>query len=243
MNEIDPNLSIPVYLQIRNYILEKINTSVYPSGSRIPSERDLAKYFKVNRITVRKALHSLMQEGIIYSQTGKGYYVHRPRIDQELGVLTSFSEEMLQRGAVSSNKVIIAEIQPAMLEMAEALQISPGAEIVILQRLRLVDNEPIALETAHLPHKLCPGILEHHDFNKESLYKVLRHDYKHPLIWAKQKIQSRLPTPTEQELVGINHLSPVLSITRTTYTQNDKPIEFVRSIYRGDQYELGVILR
>lgn len=240
---IDPDLSIPLYQQIRDYLVQKINDSVYPSGSRLPSERDLASYFGVSRVTVRQALNSLIQEGLIYSQTGKGHYVHKTKIDQELGVLTSFTEEMHQRGVVPSSKVIRAEIQLAMLDIIDSLQIQQGTEIVYIQRIRLADDEPIALETAYLPHAVCPGIIERFDFSEESLYKVLREEYACPLIWAKQRMQARLPTSAEVELLGINRQTPVLSITRITYSHQDKPVELVRSIYRGDQYELGIILR
>jgi len=184
-----------------------------------------------------------MQEGVIYSQTGKGHYVYKPKLDQELGVLTSFTEEMHQRGVDPSSKVIHAEIQLAMLEITEHLQITPGTEIVFLQRVRQADNEPIALETAYIPHSICPGIVERFDFGNDSLYKVLREEYACPLFWAKQRMQARLPTPIEQKLISVNQGSPVLSITRTTYSHNDHPVELVRSIYRGDQYELGIILR
>jgi len=240
---INPDLSIPLYQQIREHLIQQINDSVYPSGSRLPSERDLASNFGVSRVTVRQALNSLMQEGVIYSQTGKGHYVYKPKLDQELGFLTSFTEEMHQRGVVPSSQVIHAEIQLAMLEITEHLQITPGTEIVFLQRVRKADNEPISLETAYLPHSICPGIVERFDFSNDSLYKVLREEYACPLIWAKQRMQARLPTTVEQNLIGVNQGSPVLSITRITYSHNDHPVELVRSIHRGDQYELGIILR
>jgi GntR family transcriptional regulator len=130
-----------------------------------------------------------------------------------------------------------------MLEITEHLQITPGTEIVFLQRVRQADNEPISLETAYLPHSICPGIVERFDFNTDSLYKILREEYACPLIWAKQRMQARLPTPVEQKLIGVNQGSPVLSITRITYSNDDHPVELVRSICRGDQYELGIILR
>ena len=240
---IDPDLSVPLYLQIREYLVQKINESVYPSGSRLPSERDLAAYFGVSRVTVRQALNSLIQEGLIYAQTGKGHYVRKTKIDQELGVLTSFTEEMHQRGVAPSSKVVRAEIQLAMLDIIDSLQIKQGTEIVFLQRIRLADDEPIALETAYLPHSICPGIIERFDFSQDSLYKVLREEYGCPLIWAKQRMQARLPTPVEEALLGVTQKTPVLSITRVTYSHQDKPVELVRSVYRGDQYELGIILR
>jgi GntR family transcriptional regulator len=241
--EIDPNSSTPLYLQIKEYLYNQIKQSAFPKGSRLPSERDLSLMLGVSRMTVRQALQALVQEEIIYPRTSKGYYVSRPRIDQELGILTSFSEEMHQRGLLPTSRIVRAEVQLATPQTMEMLHLSPGAEVVMLQRVRLADNTPIALENAYLAHELCPGILKAHDFSHESLYKVLREVYNCPLSWAKQWVQARLPTPFEQKLLGVDDETPVLSNTRITYTRQDRPLEYVTSVYLSDRYKLTIILR
>jgi GntR family transcriptional regulator len=241
--EINPASSVPLYIQIKDYLHQKVKNGVFPGGTKLPSERDLSLDLGVSRMTVRQALQALVKEDIIYSRTGKGYYACQPRIDQELGVLTSFSEEMLQHGFLPTSRVILAELQLPTPEIAEPLQLSQGAEVVALRRVRLADNRPIALENAFLVHELCPGILQSHDFNKESLYKVLREAYGCPLTWAKQWVQARLPTLSEQKLLDIDGEIPVLSNKRITYTRNDRPVEYVTSIYLGDRYNLAIILR
>ncbi len=241
--EINPDSSIPLYIQIKDYLHQQIRSAVFPGGSKLPSERDLSLELGVSRMTVRQALQALVKEDAIYSRTGKGYYVRQPRIDQELGVLTSFSEEVLQRGLLPTSRVILAELQLATAEIVEPLRLSLGAEVVVLRRVRLADNTPIALENAFLVHELCPGILQGHDFSRESLYKILREVYNCPLNWAKQWIQARLPSLSEQKLLEVDSQTPAISTIRVTYTRDDRPVEFVKSIYLSDRYKLTVILR
>jgi GntR family transcriptional regulator len=124
--EINPDSSTPLYIQIRDHLHQQIQSAVFPGGSRLPSERDLALDLGVSRMTVRQALQALVKDDAIYTRTGKGYYVREPKIDQELGILTSFSEEMLQRGLTPTSRVVLAELQLPTAEIAEPLHLSPG---------------------------------------------------------------------------------------------------------------------
>ena len=142
-----------------------------------------------------------------------------------------------------TSRVVIAEIQLATSEILENLHLSPGDEVVILQRVRLAEKTPIALETAYLDYDLCPSILKNHDFSRQSLYKTLREEYNCPLTWAKQWVQARLPTTSEQKLLSVDGQTPVLSNTRITYTRRDRPVEYVSSIYLSDRFKLTIILR
>lgn len=241
--DINPESSTPLYIQIKEHLTQQIREATYPGGSRLPSERDLSLELGVSRMTVRQALQALVKDEVIFSRSGKGYYVRQPKIDQELGILTSFSEEMLQRGFTPTSRVVISEIQLATSEIVENLHLSPGGEVVVLQRVRLAEKIPIALETAYLDHELCPGILKDHDFSHQSLYKALREEYNCPLTWAKQWVEARLPTPSEQKLLAVDGQTPVLSNTRITYTRRERPVEYVTSIYLSDRFKLTIILR
>ena len=168
---------VPLYVQIKDYIRLNIQNGIYAVNERIPSERQLAEQFGVNRLTVSKALSELTQEGLIYSSVGKGTYVSPAKINQTLQSLTSFTEEMSSRGKTASSRVLYSGIEPASTEVAKALSILPGVEVVVLHRLRVADALPIALEKSHIINALCPDILEKHDFSRKSLYQVLRSEY------------------------------------------------------------------
>lgn len=234
--------AVPLYIQLKDYLQSRIDEGYYSAGARLPSERELAVMFRVSRMTARQALQLLAQAGVTISRVGKGTYVSVSKFNQEMRILTSFTEDMQTRGRIPSSRVLCAEIQIADEDLAHRLHIQSGAEIALLSRIRLADNEPLAIEASHLVHALCPGILNH-DFSKQSLYRVLSEKYGFELTWADQVVEARLPNRNERSALGISATDPVLSTTRVTYTHQDQAIEFVRSVYRGDQYQLRALLR
>ncbi len=237
-----PESSIPLYIQIMELLEKQIESGEYAVGSRLPSERELAERCAVSRMTARQALRALAQKGLTQSSVGKGTYVSAPKINQELQALTSFSEDMRQRGLKSSSRVLAATLRPADPEMASRLHLPLGGEIVVLTRVRLADDRPLAVEITHLPHSLCPGVLEHHDFGRESLYAVLRSEYGLTLVWADQLIETRLPDENECRALDLDGKTPILQFTRVTFDEQNQPVEYVRSVYRGDKYQLRTIL-
>ena len=194
-------------------------------------------------MTARHALLLLQQSGYSSTRVGKGTYVDRPQIDQDLDDLTSFTQEMGGRGLQPTSRVLRAEVLPAAAEVAAQLGLSIGEEIVLLQRVRLADDKPVALETAHLRHSLCPHLLEEHDFAQESLYRVLTECYDVRPVWATQLIGARMPNRFEREALGLPLRVPVLSLARLTFDQHDQPVEFVRSCYHSERYQLRTVLR
>lgn len=234
---------VPLYIQIKDYLRLNIQNGVFAVNERIPSERQLAEHFNVNRLTVSKALSELTQEGFVYSRVGKGTYVSSPKIDQALQSLTSFTEDMNSRGKKASSRVLYACVDSANKEVARALSILPGAEVVVLHRVRLADGLPVALERSHIIYALCPRILDQHDFSQESLYHVLREQYNLHLTYAHQTIEAVIAGEAEQDVLEAEPGTPILSVTRVTFTENDQPIEYVRSSYRGDRYKFYTVLR
>lgn len=239
---IEHDSAVPLYVQIKNFIRLHIQAGRYPAASRMPSERELAKQFDVSRLTVTKALKELEQEGLIYTQIGKGTYVATAaKIDQELKTLRSFSEEMHAQRKSAVSLVLAAQVIPAPDAVASALQIPPGEAVFSLKRVRLADGKPIALEHAHIIYALCAGI-DGHDFEYESLYRVLKEKYGLLLTLAHQTIEARLASAEEAEVLEIPALTPVLSFTRVTLNELNQPIEFVLSSYPGDRYKLHTTL-
>lgn len=230
------NSSVPLYIQLKELLQAAIEEGMFTPGSRLPSERELAQRYGVSRMTARQALQLLAQEGLTYSRVGKGTYAREPKIPQELQALTSFTEEMARLGMRASSTVLSAEVQHAPLDIARRLALRPGAEIVVLVRVRHSNDEPMALEHTHLDHSVCPGILERSDFSTVSLYEVLRQEYGVSVVRADQLIDARMPESREAELLSIDGHTPVLNIERTTFDADGRPVEFVQSVYRGDKY-------
>ncbi len=237
------NPATPLYIQIKETLQAQIESGAVAVGDRLPSERELSESYGVSRMTARQALQLLQQSGFSRRQVGKGTYASRPQIDQELRELTSFTEDMAGRGLRPRSRVLRAAILPADAETAAHLQANAGEEIVLLQRVRLAADKPVALETAHLLHRLCPGILAAHDFAVESLYHVLQEDYGLHLVWARQVIGARMPDRTERSALELAARVPVLSLLRVTFSPEDRPIEFVRSCYHSERFQLRTVLR
>lgn len=235
--------SVPLYIQIKDYIRLNIQAGVFPENSRIPSERQLAEQFQVSRLTVSKAINELIQEGLLHSHVGKGTFVSSTKIEQELRTLTSFTEEMIRRGQRPSSRVLYAVVEPASSEVTKALLLPSGTKIIVLKRVRLADNQPVALETSAIVAAICPDIVGKHDFSQESLYQVLREECGIRIAYARQTFESRQATPEEQEALHLDPHTPILGITRVTYNAQEQPIEYVRSAYRGDRYKFNAILR
>jgi GntR family transcriptional regulator len=137
----------------------------------------------------------------------------------------------------ASSRVLEASIVSASTMLANTLQVVIGAPLVYLQRLRLADDEPMALQTAYLPQARCPGLLEH-ELNDRSLYQLLRTHYQLNLADSQTSVSADLASETEAELLRLRLPAALLVTEQITYLDNGKPIEFVRSVYRGDRYRL-----
>lgn len=225
------------------YLERLIAAGVYSSGEKLPSERELAEIYGVSRMTARQAIQQLVQSGQAVARVGKGTFVSQPRIHHELRELTSFTEEMQRRGSESSSVVLQTHETTASADTAKLLQIEPRTPIYVLQRIRMADAHPLALETAHLNPTYCPDLFKNHDFSKDSLYRVLREVYHVHLVRANQWIEARLPDSYEQKHLNIKQYDPVLSLTRVTFNENDLPLELVRSVYIGKHYQMKTTLR
>jgi GntR family transcriptional regulator len=237
-----PDSSVPLYIQLKELLQAAMQAGTIAPGSRLPSERELAQRYSVSRMTARQALQLLAQEGLTYSRVGKGTYAREPKIPQELQALTSFTEEMARLGMRASSTVLRAEVLRAPSDVAQRLGLHPGAEIALLVRVRQSNGEPMAVEHTHLDHSVCPGILKHSDFSTASLYQVLRHEYGVSVVRADQLIDARMPESKEAELLNIDSHTPILNIERVTFDADGRPIEFVRSVYRGDKYRFHALL-
>lgn len=230
----DPSNGVPKYRQLQQ-VLEQMIAMLQP-GDPIPPERELEQRFGVSRMTVRQALHQLVLSGHLERMQGRGTFVARPKLEQVLA-LTSFSEEMLRRGLRPGGKMLSVRRVAADPLMAECLQLAPGAPLVELRRLRLADDEPMALETVYLSAERFPDLLQA-DLTDRSLYRWLAERYGVELSHATQTIEATVLASEEARLLNVAPGTPAFRLERRSYDRTGQPIEFVRSLYRGDRYKL-----
>ena len=204
-------------------------------GTAIPSERQLSVDLGVSRLTVRAALDDLAREGYLVRRRGSGTYVQQRKIAQEL-TMTSFSEDMRRRGLNPGSRTLSLSRQLAGARLGRFLNVSPGAEIVVVKRLRLADGVSMAIETLHIPAEVVPGVASA-DL-EGSFYELLRSRYGVEISTATQTIEPTVTNEEESAALGVPLHAPAFLFERTSRDADDRTLEFVHSIYRGDRYRI-----
>ena len=221
---------MPLYFQLKEIFLDKIESQELKEGDMIPSENDLQQIYGVSRATVRKAIQLLVNEGFMEKKKGKGTFVKRRKIEEQLPVLKSFTEEMSGRDA--SKKIIAVEYERASPAISSRLNIAPDESVFSLKRLMLVDNEPLGILHSYIPAKFKLGLDE--DYTK-SLYRILEKKGIR-LGEAEQTIEASMSTQEETCLMGLKIPFATLVIRRLAYSVNGEVVEYVKGVYHGDRY-------
>jgi GntR family transcriptional regulator len=210
-------------------------------GDALPPERRLATDLGVSRPTLRAVIDELVREGLLLRRHGSGTYVAEPKIALPL-TMTSFSEDMARRGMRPGSRVVSFERTSAGAKLGQRLQISPLAEVWVITRLRLADEETMAIEWLHAPYALL-GDLRREELSDHSYYELLRERRGITIASGTQTIEPTVTSPEEAELLGVPLHSPAFLFERTTMSDGGEVVEFVRSVYRGDRYRLVTELR
>jgi DNA-binding GntR family transcriptional regulator len=223
-------------------LADEIATGVLAPHARIPSERDLSRRLSVSRVTVRRALAELQKQGLITTSTGLGWFVRAAEVEEPPNELVSFKRMGEALGLTASSRVLVARTRAATLNEAEALSIAPGAELVELTRLRLLDDVPIVVDASLVPSSRAPGLLEV-DFTTASLYDTLAARYGIVAFSAEYVLQARGAADDVAELLELAIGEPVLVAEQTTLDVNRRPFQLSRMTYRGDRYRFRSTLR
>ncbi|HUQ56100.1 GntR family transcriptional regulator [Lentzea sp.] len=224
--------------QVRDYLLELIET--HPAGAPIPAERVLCQQLSVSRPTVRSAVDELVNTGLLVRQHGRGTFVARAKITQEL-VSGTGSMSLPRAGGTWSSRVLEHARVPAGARVGRRLHLSPAAEIHYIARLRLVDDEPMAVEHLHVPAAIAPA-LTLHDMESGDFYDRLREHGVH-VSEAVQSIEPTVTNESEATILGVPVFAPALLFERLTTDAEGRQVEYVHSIYRGDRYRIVSRLR
>jgi len=225
---------LPMYFRIQQTILEQIQAGQLQPGAQLPSEADLAQQYQASRITAKRALDELVRQGRAFRQQGRGTFVAQARI-REISGFRSFSEDIRARGFSPSSRVLdFKEVEPEAA-IRDRLHLPEGEHAFLLKRLRLADQEPVAVETAYLPCHICPGLLQE-DLGGGSLYATLTEKYNIVPTWADAEIEAVAITKKDALILNLKTGTPVLVAHRVTYTADYASIETVDSVYRGDRF-------
>ena len=232
---LNPASKLPLYQQLYELLEGRIRSREWKPGDMIPPESDLIERYQVSRITVRKVLDMLVNDGLIVRQRGRGSFVAHAKLEQGTTRIVSFTDDMHQRGLTPGTKIIFMGLVAAPRAIAEALSVSEGEELARIDRLRLADGEPMCVEESFLIHRRLPGILQH-DLVNNSLREIKQKEYGIRWSRARQTIQA-VPAPAEiARLLSVRTGAPLLYFERVTYSQDAVAMEYLKIYYRADRY-------
>ena len=228
---IDLNSHSPLYMQVRNALRNAVASRAIASNEVLPPEREMAEQLGISRITVRKALEGLVDEGLIERRRGVGTFVIE-RAEKSLSALSSFTEDMLTRGRRPRTEWISRRSAEIGVGEAFACGLPPGMAVYRFDRIRFADDLPMAVEYSIVPASCLPSAAA----VEGSLYEALRRYGRHPAR-ALQRIRGVQLERAEADLLGIEVGQVGLLIERRSFDAAGQPIEVTRSYYRGDAYE------
>jgi GntR family transcriptional regulator len=233
---------VPKYYQLKKALIKKIEMEEFKPDEPIPSERELIEIFQMSRITVRKAIDELVNEGYLYKVHGKGTYVKNDMYSQDLFSITSCTDDVLKFGMTASKKLVSAAMMKANTKRSKALNITVDDNVFCLERIQYANDEPLNFTIAYLPEKLFPGI-EKHDFSSKSLYHTIEQDYGVKITKATRTIEAVLAEEDIAEYLDIEEKMPIILFGCVTYgivNGKEVPIETFKCYYRTDKFKFYI---
>jgi GntR family transcriptional regulator len=231
----------PLWSQMADAMRGLIDAKDWSSGTQIPAEDQLCELFGVSRITVRHAIRTLEEQGLLRREHGRGTFVRQPLLVAGERGLTSFTDEMVTQGVRPGSRILDCSVLDADPAVADALALAEGAPVTRLQRLRLSDDEPMGVQTSYVPAARASDLGEHVTATP-SLYQLLRERYGIRPVEATELYRVGVAGAEEAELLQVAVGSPVFIVERIT-VDDAGPFEFAVSTMRGDRYEIRSTLR
>jgi len=239
MLNIDRKSPLPLHYQLKQHLLEKIESGEWKQNDLIPSEQELQDSFKLSRTTVRQALSDLVYEGLLIRERGRGTFVAPPKMTHSPEDRKSLTEFMLDQGIKPGWKVIEKGFVEANKEVAEMLKVAYKSKVYRIRRVRLAEDKAIGVHTAFLTESIASQIneadlLEGGSLNYISQIEQMMNSH------AKRSIEAVAASELDVKLLHLSLGSPVLMIQRVVTGSNGKPIEFLQARYRGDRFKYQI---
>ncbi|MBY6050177.1 GntR family transcriptional regulator [Cytobacillus firmus] len=235
MKHLQHDSIIPLYHQLKEILRESVDNGNWNTGDKVPSENQLMDEYGVSRNTVKKAIEELVQDGVLYRIQGKGTFVSKPKFQQPLMGFYSFSKVLKEHGMNPKDIILdIREVKPTA-KIKEGLQMISDECVIELKRLRCANNEPIILESSFFTKKTVPDMAKLNEIGPVSLYDLLEQQFNVVITRAKEAFEPVLIRADESEHLQTKEGLPALLLERTAFDKEGNPVEFCRSIVRGDR--------
>lgn len=232
------SLSVPLYVQLKEYILGDIQNGTLTAGDMIPTEHELMEVYSVSRNVVRQAIGELVEGGYLIRKKAKGTFVCMPSANVErMNTLDLFRESALRGGTIPTTKVLSMEVLDADSDIATRLGVKEGDRCIRIVRLHYSNDRAVSLSDAVLPYARCSFVLGQR-LQTDSLHRVLSYRYDTRIYRSVRKIEARLAKEYEVGKLGIEPGSVVQCVTRKSYNRMNTIVESTIAVYRGD-FELS----
>lgn len=242
---IDRRSPVPFYYQLKQILAQDIESGRYEPGDRLPGEHDLCQAFDVSRTVVRQALAELETEGLLQRRKGRGTFVMPRKVSESLFQnLTGLYEDVTARGGTLRSEVRRLERVPASVSVATELGLEEEDAVIVLDRLRFVNEVPWVVVTTYLPYELCPQLLQE-DMEYQSLYAVLEQRYGIGIAYGRRSVEATTANAAIARALKIEEKDPILLLRSTSYGEDDRPIEHFIASHRGDlsRFEVNLVRR
>jgi GntR family transcriptional regulator len=238
---VDKHSPVPYYYQIEEWLRSQITGGALQPGDQLPGEVALGEQLGVSRIVVRQALNDLAHAGLIERRRALGTFVARPRrvVPISRQSLRGLTEDLAAEGLSVRSRVLSQELLPAAGEVMRELQVPRGTQVLLIRRLRSVQDAPIVIESSYHPHARFPELL-HMDLSDRSVYEVLERVYDARPVHARDRFVAEAADRESAELLQIEPGDPVMRYKRTARDKSGKVMEFTVSLYRADQYQFVI---
>jgi GntR family transcriptional regulator len=229
----------PLHYQLAKKLQEEINSGKFKQGDLLATEKSLMERFNVSSTTVRRALQNLVQKGYLYRKAGKGTFVRRPYIEEPIGLLSSFFEEMEAQGIKPSSDILALEEMEADPFVSEKMELDPPGLVYRIRKLMRANGEAMAVFESYWPVKIGKALAEY-DLTTTGIFSVVEDVLGIRLAEAEGTIEAAPPTREEARLLKMPPRTPALIKKQIIYSTDGRTINIVRLAYRGDRYKFAV---
>lgn len=240
--ELDREAPTALHTQIADAIRAGIADGTWAVGHRMPPEPDLAAELSVSRGTLRRALSTLTDEGLLSQTPGRGTFVAaKPTAPSTEGKLRGIAEDFALQGLRVSTRLLSSEVAVPPVSVGTVLHVLAGEPVVCLRRVRSTDGTPIALLENYVRADLAPG-LESVDFESETLFDALEHRFGLHIGYAQRRFAARIASREVAEQLAIDPGQPVLHLEQTTHLTDGRPIEYSDVWINSDEVSITTML-
>ncbi len=230
-----------LYYVVEKDIKDKIQRGEYKAGDMLPTESEMCAQYNVSRVTVRKAIEGLIEDGILERSFSKTPRVKQTAVPRNINKMGGLSEDLKRSGIMCSTFILKAELMEPNDSIAEKMNLEEDEHVYLLERLRYANGQPLCYQKLYLKASLCPNLNNENLANK-SIYQVLEQKYGLKISHCEQQISACSSSYRICALLELKEATPMLKVCNTGFLEDGTCFEHSDNYYVGENYQVSVIL-